>query len=121
MHDEQPTEQEREQTRSHQNSEVNLNWAASVLRTEMTWEPAVSNCFNHTVLAVGKRRRGGDRPCWDLGQPCWILKCLSADVSAAYGSWMSCWVDGTPRLLFWEIVVKQSRKEQQIPFCITMC
>jgi hypothetical protein len=31
-----------EQTRSHQNSEVNLSWAASVLGTEMTWEPAVS-------------------------------------------------------------------------------
>jgi hypothetical protein len=31
-----------EQTRSHQNSEVNLNWAASVLGREITWEPAVS-------------------------------------------------------------------------------
>lgn len=31
-----------EQTRSHQNSEVNLDWAASVLGREITWEPAVS-------------------------------------------------------------------------------
>ena len=31
-----------EQTRSHQNSEVNLSWAASVLGREITWEPAVS-------------------------------------------------------------------------------
>ena len=47
-----------EQTRSHQNSEVNLNWAASVLRTEMTWEPAVSNCFK-PKLAGGKGGKGG--------------------------------------------------------------
>ena len=31
-----------EKTRSHQNSEVNLDWAASVLGREITWEPAVS-------------------------------------------------------------------------------
>ena len=36
-----------EQTRSHQNSEVNLNWAAPVLGREITWEPAVSQCLRN--------------------------------------------------------------------------
>ena len=31
-----------EKTRSHQNSEVNLDWATPVLGREITWEPVVS-------------------------------------------------------------------------------
>ena len=34
-----------EKTPSHQNWEVNLDWAVSVLGREITWEPTVTQCF----------------------------------------------------------------------------
>ncbi len=34
-----------EKTPSHQNGEVNLGWAVSVLGREITWEPTVTQCF----------------------------------------------------------------------------
>ncbi len=54
-----------EKTPSHQNWEVNLDWAVSVLGREITWEPTVTQCFcpNGQRAGLPACGEGGGRRC----------------------------------------------------------